>query len=422
MSAQSVHIIGTGLAGLAAAVSLLGEGRPLFLYDAAPQAGGRCRSFYDHGLGRMIDNGNHLMMSANRAALAYLDRIGARDALIAPPEAAYPFVDLESGERWVLRPNRGPLPWWLLVPSRRVPGTRLADYGSGLRLLSAPPDATVADCIPASHPLYRRFWEPLTLAALNCPPEEAAAAPLRAVLLETFAKGAGSCRPLIARDGLGDALVAPALETLARQGIRPFFNQRLRGLGVEGDRVTGLDFGARMEPLAEDDMVVLALPPTAAAALLPGLTVPEDGHVIVNAHYRLDRPPPPLPLDLPFLGVVGGAAHWIFVRGDIISVTVSGAGILAAEPADAIAALLWSDVTRALGIEGVTLPPHRIIKEKRATFVQTPANQRRRPGTATRWRNLFLAGDWTDTGLPCTIEGAIRSGNTAAAAVRVAAR
>ena len=242
------------------------------------------------------------------------------------------------------------------------------------------------------------------------------------MLLETFAKGAGSCRPLIARDGLGDALVAPALETLARQGIRPFFNQRLRGLGVEGDRVTGLDFGARMEPLAEDDMVVLALPPTAAAALLPGLTVPEDGHVIVNAHYRLDRPPPPLPLDLPFLGVVGGAAHWIFGRGDIISVTVSGAGILAAEPADAIAALLWSDVTRALGIEGVTLPPQRIIKEKRATFVQTPANQRRRPGTATRWRNLFLAGDWTDTGLPCTIEGAIRSGNTAAAAVRVAAR
>ena len=412
----SIHIVGAGLAGLAAAVSLIGCGRHLFLYESAPQAGGRCRSFYDHSLGRQLDNGNHLMMSANRAALAYLDRIGARDQLIAPEFAAYPFVDLESGARWVLRPNRGPLPWWVLMPSRRVAGSRLADYWSGVKLLTAPPGATVADCIPAGHPLYRRFWEPLTLAALNCPPEEAAAAPLKAVLLETFAKGADFCRPLIARDGLGDTLIAPALDLLARQGIRPFFGQRLRALRIDGQRITGLDFGTSMETIGADDAVVLALPPSMVAGLLPGLVVPEDGHVIVNAHFRLDRPPSPLPLGLPFLGVVGGDAHWIFLRDDVVSVTVSGAGALAERPSDEIAARLWRDITRALDLEGVSQPPGRIIKEKRATFVQTPANQRRRPAAATRWSNLFLAGDWTATGLPCTIEGAIRSGNAAAAA------
>ena len=413
----SIHIVGTGLAGLAAAVSLIGRGRHLFLYESAPQAGGRCRSFYDHSLGRQLDNGNHLMMSANRAVLAYLDRIGARDRLLAPEIAAYPFVDLDSGERWILRPNRGPLPWWVAVPSRRVPGTRLSDYWSGVRLLTAKPDATVGDCIAASHPLYRRFWEPLTLAALNCGPEEAAAAPLAAVLLETFAKGADYCRPLVARDGLGDALVAPALELLAQHGVRPLFGQRLRALRIEEQRITGLNFGTNMETIGPDDTVVLAVPPSVVAGLLPDLDLPEDGHVIVNAHYRLDRPPAPLPLGLPFLGVVGGEAHWIFLRDDVISVTVSGAGALAERPSEEIAERLWRDVTRALDIEGVSLPPHRIIKEKRATFVQTPANQRRRPAAATRWSNLFLAGDWTATGLPCTIEGAIRSGNAAAATI-----
>ena len=410
----TIHIVGAGLSGLSCAVSLIGRGRRVALYEAAPQAGGRCRSFFDAGLGRNLDNGNHLMMSANRAALAYLERIGAADTVICPAQAAYPFVDLEDDRRWVLRPNRGRLPWWVLVPSRRVPGSRPGDYLSGLRVLTAGADATVADCVPSDHPLFRRFWEPLTLAALNCEPAIAAAAPLKAVMLETFARGADCCRPVIARDSLGSSLVEPALELLAQHGIRADFGQRLRALRFEGGRVTGLDFGTVIETVARDDAVVLALPPAITGALLPDLTVPEDGHIIVNAHFRLDTAPPE-PAGLPFIGVVGGTAHWVFVRGDIVSVTVSGAGALAERPAGDLATLLWHDVTRALGLPPTPEPPPaRIIKEKRATFVQSPANQRLRPPARTRWPNLVLAGDWTATGLPCTIEGAIRSGVSAA--------
>ena len=417
----TIHIIGAGLSGLACAVRLIGRGRHIAVYEAAPQAGGRCRSFYDPALGRVIDNGNHLMMSANRALLDYLARIDAEDRLTGPTKAAYPFVDLNSGRRWVLRPNAGVLPWWLLIPSRRIPGSRLRDFlGSGWRLLTADADSTVAACIPPHHPLYRDFWEPLTLAALNCDPAIAAAQPLKAVMMETFARGAAYCRPLVARDGLGAALIEPALTLLARHGARPAFGQRLRALVFGkaddgGERVTALDFGTLIEPVAADDVVVLALPPTQTGELLPGQTVPEDGHVIVNAHFRLDQPPPPLPENLPFLGVIGGAAHWVFVHDDIVSVTVSGAGVMAEQSAETVADLLWHDVTRALALNSFTLrPPTRIIKEKRATFVQSPANQHRRPGSQSRWRNLLLAGDWTATGLPCTIEGAIRSGFAAA--------
>ena len=121
-----------------------------------------------------------------------------------------------------------------------------------------------------------------------------------------------------------------------------------------------------------------------------------------------------MPGDSAILGVIGGTAQWIFSRGDIASVTVSAAGALAERPAAEIAALIWSDVSRALDYRPAAMPAVRIVKEKRATFAQVPAALPLRPPAETGLRNLFLAGDWTATGLPATIEGAIRSGVTAA--------
>jgi phytoene dehydrogenase-like protein len=98
-----VHIIGAGLAGLAAAVHLRASGANLRLYEAAPRAGGRCRSYHDPQLGCVIDNGNHLLMSGNLSAMAYLDAIKARDRLTGPASADYPFLDVNTGARWTPR-------------------------------------------------------------------------------------------------------------------------------------------------------------------------------------------------------------------------------------------------------------------------------------------------------------------------------
>jgi squalene-associated FAD-dependent desaturase len=412
----TVHIIGAGLAGLACAVRLAGRGRQVALHEAAPQAGGRCRTFFDAGLDRTIDNGSHLLLSANQAVLAYQREIGAVGTLTELDQAAFPFFDLGTGEHWTVRLNDGPLPWWIFDRHRRIPATRPGDYLSGLRLLTAGAQATVADCIDAADPLYQRFWEPLTLAVMNAAPTLAAARPLRTVLLRTFARGGRWCRPLIAHEGLSAALVAPAVRTLERFGAAPRHGRRLRTIARNGERVTGLEFGDERIEVGADDPVVLALPPSAVADLLPEQPVPEDGHAIVNAHFRLDRPPT-LPGGQPFLGMVGSEAHWLFVRGDVVSVTVSGAGALAEEPGVEIARRLWAELLRIPGLAAASaagLPPVRVIKEKRATFVQTPLNQSCRPPARTRWRNLFLAGDWTDTGLPATLESAVTSGQRAA--------
>jgi len=150
-----------------------------------------------------------------------------------------------------------------------------------------------------------------------------------------------------------------------------------------------------------------------ATDLLPGLSAPDAFNAIVNGHFAV-APPPGAPA---MLGLLGGTAEWLFAFPDRISVTVSAADAIVDLDREAPARRLWADIQRAYGF-AANLPAWQIVKEKRATFSATPEQDARRPPAATRWRNLFLAGDWTQTGLPATIEGALRSGETAARAVR----
>ena len=406
---RSIHIIGAGLAGLAAAVRLVAQGVRVIVYEATNQAGGRCRSYHDPALGIMIDNGNHLVLSGNRAALAYLDTIGARDHLVGPSTASFPFIDLATGERWTLRANDGPMPWWIFDRNRRVPGTRARDYLSLLRLLRAAPGATIGDVLDCKGPLYERLVRPLLLAALNTEPPGSSANLAAAVIRETLASGGRSYRPLVARDGLSAAFVEPALRFVEASGGTVTFGQRLRAFAFDPHRVTALDFGEVSVPLRPGDAVVLAVPPVVASSLVSGLTTPTEFRAIVNAHFRVE-PPAGLP---PITGIINGTAEWLFAFHDRLSVTISSADRLLDTPREELASRIWREVAEIAGIAGL-LPPWQIVRERRATFAALPREGAKRPAPHTRWNNLLLAGDWTATGLPATIEGAIRSGNRAA--------
>lgn len=403
-----IHVIGAGLAGLSAALSLTEAGHAVTVYEAGPVAGGRCRSYLDRELGIRVDNGNHLLLSGNRDAMRFLETIGADQSLAGPGEPAFPFMDLASGARWTLRPNRGRLPWWIFSRARRVPGTRAADY---LKLLSLPrltDDRTVAAMLPPGA-LYERLIEPLAIAALNTRPEVGLARLLGAVVRETLMRGGAACIPCFPRQGLSESLVDPALAWLEARGTQVLFGRRIAALDIVAGRVAALRTTDGTVALDPADRVVLAVPPWVASALLPGLTAPDAFEAIVNVHYRLDFSP----TAAGFVGLIGGMAEWVFEKPGHASVTISAANRIVDMPSDIIAQKIWPEVSAALQLTE-PMPRWRVVKEKRATFAATAEQDRRRPGPRTALGNMFLAGDWVATGLPATIEGAIRSGRNAA--------
>ena len=406
---NTVHIIGAGISGLSAAVRLANAGFMVHVHEATQQAGGRCRSYFDAATNLTIDNGNHLLLSGNRHALAYARSIGTEAGLVGPKRAQFPFVDLSTGQRWQLDLGESRLPLWVFDESRRVPDTGLRDYLALMPLIWAAQSTLVGKAIPCEGTLYTRLVQPLLLAALNVDPPEGSAGLAGAVVRETLLAGGQACRPLIARDGLSAVLVEPAVKLLQDKGSSVQFGHELREFGMASGRVGELKFGGDTVAIGADDAVIMAVPPRPAASLLPGLKTPTKFRAIVNAHFRFD-PPKDMP---PLIGVVGGLVEWLFAFPQRLSVTISNGDRLVDMPREELAQAIWRDVCKAGGVQG-DLPPWQIVRERRATFEATPEQNALRPGASTVWKNLFLAGDWTDTGLPATIEGSVRSGNRAA--------
>ncbi|HVU21524.1 MAG TPA: hydroxysqualene dehydroxylase HpnE [Rhizomicrobium sp.] len=409
MNGNRFHVIGAGIAGLSCATALAGKGARVEVYEGAPQAGGRCRSYVDPVLGQTIDNGNHLVLSGNHATMDYLLRIKARYHLAGPDRARFDFADVQSGKHWTIAPNEGPLPYWALMKSRRVPDTSFGDYAGLTGLMFAKEPKRICDVIRCDGPLWERLMKPFLLAALNTEPETASAALAGAVIRETLAKGGRAYRPRVAHPTLAATFVEPAQRYLADRRTSVQLGQRLRRIVLDDTHAVALEFPDNTVPLSRGDTIILAVPPWAAKELLPQVQAPDDFRSIVNAHFKMAAPK-----DAPLmLGVIGGTAEWIFSFPDRISTTISGADRLVDMDRDALIALIWKDVATALSITA-PMPEWQIVKERRATFAATPEQAAKRAPAKTQWANLFLAGDWTATGLPATIEGAVRSGHKAA--------
>src|SRR5437899_4352375 len=268
---KTVHIIGAGISGLSAAVRLANANFKVHLHEATHQAGGRCRSYFDAATNLTIDNGNHLLLSGNRHAVAYARSIGTEAGLIGPKTAQFPFVDIMTGQRWQLDLGDGKLPLWVFDEARRVPDTKLLDYLALAPLVWAGTGKLVGDTIPCNGTLYQRLVQPLLLAALNVDPPEGSAGLAGAIVRETLLAGGQACRPLIARDGLSAVLVDPAIKLLQDKGASVQLGHELREFAMTGSNVGELKFGSDAIALGPDDVVVLAVPPRPAAALLPGL-------------------------------------------------------------------------------------------------------------------------------------------------------
>ncbi|MBY0354151.1 MAG: hydroxysqualene dehydroxylase HpnE [Rickettsiales bacterium] len=409
MTQGTVHIIGAGLAGLSAATQLADAGHHIVIYEASAQAGGRCRSYYDVTLDSIIDNGNHLVLAGNQAARTYLKRIGTDAQFSASTTPSFDYVDARTLQRWTLRLNEGLLPLWLFNPQRRVPDTKLRDYLAILRLLWAKSTDTIENLLPPHGLLYERLWHSFFVSALNTHPSIASASLAAAILRGSLMKGGKACVPLVA-EGLSEIFIDPAIAYIKARGGDVLFNQRVRAVEFSDSRATALSMSSgETVTLHAGDHVICAATAPVACSLLPALDAPDEWRGIVNAHFRI-TPPAHMPK---ILGVIHAQTEWIFCFPDRISVTISDADRLMSMEREALAAMIWQEVSSITGLDSV-LPPWQIIKEKRATFAATPQQDAKRPAQTTSWHNVYLAGDWVQTGLPSTIEGAILSGVRAA--------
>ncbi|HWQ28489.1 MAG TPA: hydroxysqualene dehydroxylase HpnE, partial [Dehalococcoidia bacterium] len=433
---MKIVVVGAGLAGLSAACRLADLGHRVLVLERRPWAGGKTYSFVDRGSGAEIDNGQHILMRCTTAYVDFLARIGALDRVRWQRRLSVPVYDAR-GRKAVIAAAPLPAPWHLLPAALRYRHLKPADRLRALRAAAAmlreagraTDDETFAVWLRRhgqTERLIHEFWDLIVVPTLNCRSDEASAAQALFVFRTGFLASPEAAAIGIPAAPLSELHVRPAVRYVeTRSGaVRPSFHAA--ALELEGGRVAAVR--AATGERIEADAVVLATPPAEALRILPPSLRENPAFdvlrrfrsaPIVNVHLWFDGPAAPFE----FAAFTGCDLQWVFnqsrIRGgaagepERLVVSLSAASeYLTARPA-ALVERLVSQLRRALPMAARRrVVRARVVKEPDATFVPEPGL--RRPGPATPIVNLVLAGAYTDTGWPATMESAVRSGLAAA--------
>jgi len=425
-----VVIIGAGWAGLAAAIELSRTNIRVTLIEAARRAGGRARRVEAHGLA--VDNGQHLMLGAYSEMLRLLHVIGM------PEEQAF----LRRPLRLAMRtPRRDemiiqfpalPAPWHVVTGFARARGLTWVERYHALALCSQllfsgfklDKDLSVAAWLRAANqpqPLINALWEPLCLAALNTPLDQASAQVFIHVLHEAFAGRRRDADMLFPRTDLSAVFPEPAVRFIQGHGGTVRFAERVGSLDIRTGHVVGVS--TRRGVIEADHVIIAAAPSEALRLMAPHAALNEISGPLAGLRYEpictvYLQYPPGLRLGCEMLGLLGGTGQWILDLGDsghpgMMAVVISGPGTHMAQDNTALINMIIEEIS--VHFPHWPAPTQSfVIREKRATFSCHTDIAALRPGNRTAVEGCWLAGDYTDTGLPATLEGALRSGVRAA--------
>jgi len=439
-----VIVIGAGFAGLSAAARLTRRGARVLVLEARSRLGGRATAFPDRETGELVDNGQHVLMGCYAETFAFLRDIGAQDNVRVDPQLAITMIDRQGRRTRLSCPPlpaplhlvAGVLEWEALSWRDRLSVLGMAtplknarrELLPGATVKAASPDETVENWLirNGQTPRLRELlWDPLALAALNQPPAQAAAPPFARVLAEMFSDDPRAAAIALPTRPLHLMYAEPAREYIERHGgsVRT---------GAAATIVLSADRGAVTAVRAGDETwqtgrVISSVPWFALAGLFdeapPALhgVLDRAGRMtsspIVTVNLWFDR----RVLDLPFLGLPGRAMQWVFDKRLVLADETSHLSLVSSGAADILAETNIELVHRAHAELLEALPDVRaakllratVVREPRATFSLAPGEPAR-PSTETGVQGLLLAGDWIETGLPATIESAVRSGHMAA--------
>ncbi|HTB64395.1 MAG TPA: hydroxysqualene dehydroxylase HpnE [Opitutales bacterium] len=433
-----VAVFGAGVAGLSAALMLAEQGFAVDVYEAKNFPGGRASSLRDAPSGLTLDNGQHIVMGCYHAFLRLLGRIGARDRLAESAGLSVDYVAPEGN--WSrLAAARLPAPFHLLAGLFNFSALNFADRIAILRMgLSLKYDPPPANSETAAQWLklhwqtpgaVRALWEPFCLAALNEPLATASAVLLRETLRRSLFGAKSDSAIFFARVGLSDLFRPEAELYLRATGGSLHFGTQIAQLNLADGMVNAET--AKGEAVAADHFIS-ALPWAALRSLLPETSslraqlekISPAG--ILNIHLLSDRKL----FAAPFAGLLDSPFHWVFDRSDhlpperqgrefLYAVTMSAADeAWLARKSDDILSAVRAELARYFpAAKDAKFLRELVIKTKDATFAARPDAEPARPGPRTPWKNFYLAGDWTATQLPATLEGAALSGEAAARAI-----
>jgi hydroxysqualene dehydroxylase len=441
-----VVVVGAGFAGLSAAVRLTKRGAKVVVLEARARLGGRATAFNDRDTGELVDNGQHVLLGCYTDTLAFLGDIGALANVAIARQLRVTMIDREGRRTQLACPTlpsplhllAGILEWDALTWRDRLSALRMSTplrharkaLKPGSTVVAAPPRETVSAWLERngqSARLCEMLWEPLALAALNQSIHEATAAPFARVLAEMFGPDPQAAAIVLPAKPLHLMYAEPARAFIERAGGEVRTGAAATIVVDKAAPIAVEALGERWKPRA----VVCAVPWFALGGVLNGeLSALRDvvgraqqmsSSPIVTVNLWFDR----VVMEEPFIGLPGRAMQWVFDKRQVfgsaashLSLVSSGASPLVDKSNDELIAAAHQELSEALpDVRAATLVRATVIREPRATF-SLAAGQPARPDVATRVPGLLLAGDWIDTGLPATIESAVRSGHRAADVIR----
>ncbi|MEG3638787.1 hydroxysqualene dehydroxylase HpnE [Magnetococcus sp. PR-3] len=434
-------IIGGGLAGLSCASEAIKRGKRPLLLESAPRLGGRAASHWDREWGCYLDNGPHLLVGAYQQTLAWLQQLGVDGGLLR--DKRYHFYTHKLGHH-ALELGQGWAAWKLLQGLAQLPEIEAKDLWRLKGLVGGVvhshfrggAEATVTQWLQrAGSPpaLFERLWEPLCLATLNEGPGSADATLFATVLKRLFLFNIAHAHPLYPQHDLNALLIDPAKRWIEQHGGIIRTGVRLKAVEQGESAITALILHSEGKPvrwvLPQALPVVMALPVWSLGRILPQW-VEEQGWTgwsaspIVAVHLDYGQP---MQQSAPMVGLPGSVSQWLCqwpVEGgqQRISAAISAAYREVSWDTQRLIDTVHEEVMaqyqpisqqQRVSLSGIK-PRARVIKTHRATFASWPGVNQQRPGPTTPWPNLYLAGDWTNTHLPATIEGAVLSGQQAA--------
>ncbi len=417
---KKVVVIGGGLAGLSVAVHLAKNKFQVELFEASPKLGGRTYSFIDKITGDEVDNGQHIMMGCYNSTLEFLKITNSLDKISIQKNLEVNFFHPQKG-KVRLKTNSFPYPLNLLFAILNFQALSFKEKISVLKFFSSIlflntyslKNLSVLDWLKKngqSENTIKSLWEILAIGTLNCSLEEASADIFASVLKTIFLTGNNSTKIILPKFGLSKVFSEPTEKFLKEKNCKIYLSKSVDKICVNEKRVSSI-FVDRKE-ISDFDFVISAVPKFALEKIIDEKNLPLKEikySPILSAHIWLSKNI----FENDFTGIIDSPVQWIFNHQKYISIVISNAKNLIEKSNDEIQKIILTEIKKYFPLfEESSVNHFKIIKEKRATFIPN-SKLENRPDYKTDLENLILAGDWIDTGLPATIEGAILSGKIA---------